>query len=189
MSAGLWLGALAALGASLAAVQRYKGGPPPGHTGGFGEPTCRACHADAGLNEPGGELSIRGAPAAYEPGRTYDVEVVLRRAGMPRAGFQLTARYQGVGMVPGGAQAGVLAPSDDRTAVVRDSATDVTYIEHTLPGTAVSGGAARWRFRWTAPAVAGGVVFHVAANAANDDDSPLGDFIYATAVRVAALRH
>ncbi len=187
MSAGLWLGALAVLGASVAAVPRYKDGPPPGHTGGFGEPTCRTCHSDAGLNEPGGELSIRGAPATYEPGRTYDLEVVLRRAGMLRAGFQLAARYQGVGMVPGGARAGVLAPSDDRTAVVRDSATDVMYIEHTLPGTAVSGGAASWRFHWTAPAVSGGVVLHVAANAANDDDSPLGDFIYATAVRVAAM--
>ena len=123
MSAGLWLGALAALGASLAAVPRYKGGPPPGHTGGFGEPTCRACHSDSGLNELGGDLSIGGVPAAFEPGRRYELEVVLRRAGMLRAGFQLAARYQGVGMVPGGAQAGVLASSDDRTAVVRDSAT------------------------------------------------------------------
>jgi len=30
----------------------------------------------------------------------------------------------------------------------------------------------------------GAVVLHVAANAANDDDSPLGDFIYASAVQV-----
>jgi hypothetical protein len=46
----------------------------------------------------------------------------------------------------------------------------------------------RWTFRWTAPADAPGraVVFHVAANAANDDDSPLGDFIYARALRVLA---
>ncbi len=183
------LSALAVAGASLAALPGYKNGPPPRHTGGFGEPTCRACHSDAGLNEPGGEVAIHGALAAFQPGRTYDLEVALRRVGMLRAGFQLAARYQGVGMVPGGAQAGVLAPSDDRTTVVRDSATGVTYIEHTLPGTAVSGGAARWRFRWTAPAVAGGVVFHVAANAANDDDSPLGDFVYAAAVRVAALQH
>jgi hypothetical protein len=180
------LGALALAGASLAAVPLYKDGPPPRHTGGFGEPTCRACHSDAGLNEPGGELTIAGVPAAYEPGRTYELEVILRRTGMLRAGFQLAARYEGIGMVPGGAQAGAFAPSDDRTAVVWDTVSHVGYIEHTAGGTALSGDVGRWMVRWTAPAVPGGVVLHVAANAANDDDSPLGDFIYARAVRVAA---
>jgi hypothetical protein len=125
-------------------------------------------------------------PAAYQPGRTYDLEIVLRRAGMLRAGFQLAARYEGIGMVPGGAQAGVLAPTDERTAVVLDTVRRVRYIEHTAAGTALSGDVGRWMVRWTAPAVPGNVVLHVAANAANDDDSPLGDFIYTSAVRVAA---
>jgi hypothetical protein len=31
-------------------------------------------------------------------------------------------------------------------------------------------------------------VFHIAANAANDDNSALGDFIYTTAVRVGPRR-
>jgi hypothetical protein len=36
--------------------------------------------------------------------------------------------------------------------------------------------------RWTAPEEARWpVAAHVAANAANDDDSPLGDFVYTTA--------
>ncbi|HEX9611604.1 MAG TPA: choice-of-anchor V domain-containing protein, partial [Gemmatimonadales bacterium] len=57
---------------------------------------------------------------------------------------------------------------------------------HTLAGTSVAaGGTGRWTFRWTAPD-AGAVAFHVAANAANDDDSPLGDFIYTHMMRVLA---
>ena len=138
------LGALALAGASLAAVPRYKDGPPPGHTGGFGEPTCRACHSDAGLNEPGGDVAISGAPAAFEPGRRYELEVVLRRAGMLRAGFQLAAR------VAEGEAPGVLRPSDGRTAVVWDSVTRVGYIEHTTAGTAVVSGERHQRRRLAA---------------------------------------
>jgi hypothetical protein len=167
-------------GASIAAVPLFKTGPPPGHTGGFGEPTCRACHSDAGLNEPGGDLTIAGAPASYEPGRTYDLEVVLRRAGMLRAGFQLSARFTE------GTTAGVLAPGDERSVVIRDTVSRVRYIEHNLVGSALVGDAGRWMVRWTAPGSARGVVvFNTAGNAANDDDSPLGDFIYTGALRVA----
>jgi len=191
-------GALAALGAALtlaARPSRFKEGPPPAHTGGFGEPTCRQCHADAGLNEPGGRLAIAGVPSDGIPGRTYELAVSLERVGMLRAGFQLAARSAAGDLA--GTQAGVLSPVDARTAIVSDSLTHVSYIEHTLLGTAVASGgaggaggaggssAARWTFRWTAPVTGtGAVVLHVAANAANDDDSPLGDFIYASAVQV-----
>ena len=175
-------------GASLAAALLFKTGPPPGHTGGFGEPTCRACHSDAGLNEPGGELALTGAPAGYAPGRTYELEVVLRRAGMLRAGFQLAARF--ADGPAAGTPAGVLAPGDGRSMVIQDTLSHVSYIEHNLAGTALAGDAGRWKLRWTAPTNArGAVVFNVAGNAANDDDSPLGDFIYTTALRVAPTGH
>ncbi len=176
-------------GASLAAVPVFKTGPPPGYTGGFGEPTCRACHSDAGLNEPGGggELTITGAPTGYEPGRTYQLEVVLRRAGMLRAGFQLAARFAEGDAT--GAPAGALTPGDGGSVVIWDTVSHVGYIEHTLAGTALRGDAGRWLVRWTAPATARGVVaFNAAGNAANDDDSPLGDFIYTSTLRVAPAR-
>ena len=60
------------------------------------------------------------------------------------------------------------------------AAHEVAYAAHTAAGAApASGGEACWRVRWRAPAEAAGpVVFHVAANAGNFDDSELGDFVY-----------
>jgi hypothetical protein len=45
-----------------------------------------------------------------------------------------------------------------------------------------SAGAAKWTFEWTAPDD-GAAIFHLTGNAANGDDSPLGDFIYAASKR------
>ena len=95
-------------------------GPPIAHTGGFGEPTCRVCHQGEPLNAAGGTLRIEGLPGRYEPGRTYELVVVLRRDGMGRAGFELSARLAGEG-----AQAGALAASDRRVRVVPDSVTEI----------------------------------------------------------------
>lgn len=172
----LSLGGLALAGAAL-----FKDGPPPAHTGGFGEPTCRQCHADAALNEPGGALTLGGVPRGYEPGRAYDLVVSLRRAGMLRGGFQAAARFAEAAQA--GRQAGTLAPVDQRAKIVRDTLTGVGFAEHSFAGTTVAGDSIRWVLRWTAPAESRGpIVFHVAANAANDDDSPLGDFIYTTSL-------
>jgi hypothetical protein len=113
--------------------------------------------------------------------------VTLRRAGMLRAGFQLAARFAEGERA--GTQAGSLEPADQRAKVLRDSTSRVLYVEHTFAGTTVAGDSARWILHWTAPAEAhGAVVFHVAANAANDDDSPFGDFIYARVVQVQPRR-
>jgi hypothetical protein len=42
-----------------------------------------------------------------------------------------------------------------------------------------------WTVNWTAPSGDAPVQFNVAANAPNDDDSPLGDYIYLKVVRSA----
>jgi len=53
-----------------------------------------------------------------------------------------------------------------------------------LPARVYETGANRWTVEWTAPSLATGPVqFNVAANASNNDDSPLGDYIYVKAVR------
>lgn len=179
--------AAAAFGAALVGLVDPRGavayvdGPPLAHTGGFGEPTCRACHFDAELNEAPGGLVLKGLPAAYEPGERYRFTVALSRAGMGRAGFQLAARFAGGG--DAGEQAGELrAVNGDRVEVVRHEASGVLYARHREAGTEpITPDSTRWRLDWTAPAAAAGdVVFHVTANAANDDASEFGDFIYAT---------
>jgi hypothetical protein len=56
----------------------------------------------------------------------------------------------------------------------------ISYAGHTAATAEVETGEAQWLVRWRAPAgaAAAPVVFHAAANAADYDDSELGDRIY-----------
>lgn len=162
-------------GAGLA----YRDGPPLGFSGGFGEDHCQACHSGDKVNATPGSLRI-SAPERYSPGQTYQVTVTLKRRGMTVGGFQLTARFE-----KDSAQAGTLSLVDgqqDRVKVVIDRG--VQYAYHLRPGTELTGtDVVRWTIRWTAPPGSGAVLFHVAANAANGDDSPSGDFVYTSRAR------
>lgn len=154
----------------------YVDGPPPGRTGGFGESTCVECHTGAGPGVSNGELAIEGLPGRFEPGARYLLQVRLVQEGMRSAGFQMAARFAEGPLR--GASAGRLAPIDERVEVVADS-TGVVYAQHAEKGTrGFEGSTVRWEVAWTAPCGVGGpVVLHVAANAADDDLSPLGDRI------------
>jgi hypothetical protein len=156
----------------------YSEAPPPAHTGGFSEPSCHICHFDNPLNASGGSVAIRGIPDGYEAGQRYRITVAVGRAGAARAGFQLSARHaEGA---KAGEQAGVFLAVDARADVTANSA-GVQYAHHTRGGTALSASdSGSWVVEWIAPgrATVGPVVFNVAANAANDDNSELGDFIY-----------
>ncbi|MEP7361513.1 MAG: choice-of-anchor V domain-containing protein, partial [Chloroflexota bacterium] len=61
----------------------------------------------------------------------------------------------------------------------------LSFVQHNQIGSrAATPGANTWTLEWTAPPTpAGPVQFNVAANATNNDDSPLGDFIYVKAVK------
>ncbi|MGH7719937.1 MAG: choice-of-anchor V domain-containing protein, partial [Gemmatimonadaceae bacterium] len=158
---------------ALSALALHKEGPPPGHTGGFGEPTCRTCHFDGPAEDSLGMLTL-GAPERYAPGASYEIVVALRRPEMRAAGFQLSARYASGPQA--GRQAGALSATDERARV--ELSREIQYAGHTEQGTAAAGDSARWVVTWVAPASAGApVVFHVAANAANGDDSALADYI------------
>lgn len=172
------LAVVTVLGTATGRATVYPEQPPPAHTGGFAEPTCHRCHFDNGLNEAGGALRIDGVPAVYDTARTYRLRVVLGRAAMGKAGFQLSARFAEGERA--GKQAGVIAPLDDRVAVLRDSS-GVQYVYQTAAGTGLAApDTASWTFTWTAPGAHEPVVFHVASNAANDDASEFGDFVYTT---------
>ena len=167
------------------ALRPHPDFPPTAHTGGFGEPTCRACHQGEALNAPGGTLRLEGVPRPWRPGRAYRLTVTLRRDTLARAGFELAARFS-----PGGAPAGVIIPYDTLlTTVTRDSVSGVPYAHHTRRGTRIEGAVARWTLLWTAPlSGTNDVTFNVAAVAANDDNSNLGDLVYAATGTAPAAR-
>jgi hypothetical protein len=155
----------------------------PARTGGFGEMTCHQCHSEQPLNEPSGRLTLMGVPESYTPGERYLITVTVAHPQLVRAGFQVSARYEsGPSM---GRNAGLFASQDARIEAVPDDGARITYIQHTSEGSLVpSGGIGQWSFQWTAPtADPAGVVFHAAANAANGDGLPRGDFIYTASAR------
>jgi len=170
---------------SLGALPRHPDYPPTAHTGGFGEPTCRQCHVGDSLNAPGGSVRISGVPANWRPGAAYPVVVTLRHDSLARAGFELAARFR-----PGGRAAGILIPYDTLlTTITPDSISGIPYAHHTRRGTRIEGGPARWTILWTAPLGRGGdVEFDVAAVAANDDNSNLGDLVYTATATARAPR-
>jgi hypothetical protein len=150
----------------------HDAGPPVAHTGGFGEPTCVECHFES-APRTGDALSLDGMPERYEPGAAYPLTIAIRDTAARAGGFQLAAR---VAAGPhAGSPAGTLCAANARVAIETDTATGVQYASHAGAAPADS---LRWEVLWQAPEQdVGPIVVHVAANAANDDDSPLGDVI------------
>ena len=177
--------AAAALAATMRVVasHAYAEGAPPGFSGGFQEESCHACHFHEQLNSSGGRVTIEGVPASFEAGQRYTLSVTLTRPGMKRAGFQLATRFKDTG-----AQAGTLAPGPaegDRVRVESQSA--VQYASQKKGGSSVSAAhATRWTIEWIAPDRGGPVIVHVAANAADGNESADGDFVYTAASETAS---
>lgn len=169
------LAAVFATTVRLMASHAYADGPPPGFSGGFEEGSCHACHFDKEPNSGGGRVTIEGIPAKFAAGERYTLTVTVTHAGMTRAGFQLTARFK-----DSRAQAGTLAPGPgeaERVSVRSDSG--VQYAGQTKAGSTVGAGdPVMWTIEWTAPQRGGPVMFHVAANAADGNESADGDYVY-----------
>jgi hypothetical protein len=167
----------------LVASHAYAEGAPPGFSGGFKEESCHSCHFHKELNTAGGGVAIEGAPSTFEAGKRYTLTIALTRAGMKRAGFQLAARFK-----DGGAQAGSLAPGPDEGGRVKvESQSGVQYAGQRQAGSSVGDAdLARWTLEWTAPDRGGPVIFHVAANAADGNESADGDFVYTATVESVA---
>jgi hypothetical protein len=168
------------------AASAFKEGPYPNVTGGFGERSCHLCHNDNPINAPGGSLTLEGVPAQFVPGATYSLTVEIAREGLRRGGFEIAARFASGKQK--GRQAGTWKPLDARVQLIPGAVDRVlTFVQHNLAGSrAADRGRNAWMIEWTAPAVAAAPVqFNVAANASNNDDSPLGDYIYVKMVRSA----
>jgi hypothetical protein len=171
------------------AASAFKEGPYPNVTGGFGEQSCHLCHLDNPVNAPGGAVTLDGVPPVYAAGQSYQVTVTISRDGLRRGGFEIAARFAS------GRQRGNLAgawkPLDSRVHLMPGAVDKLlTFVQHNLAGSRVPAtGANAWTIEWTAPqSAAAPVQFNVAANASNNDDSPLGDYIYLKSVRSKPLR-
>ncbi len=164
------------------AIARFPHAPPPAHTGGFGEPTCEACHFGEPPNDAAGALEVLGFPERFAPGRSYELRVRLRHPELGAAGFQAAVR---VGDGSGGSDAGALQPLDDRVSATLHEY--VTYLSQTAQG-ATAADSTEWKLSWTAPAADYVVVLNVAANAANGDESQFGDHVYSLELRSEILR-
>jgi hypothetical protein len=166
----------------LVVSHAYAEGAPPGFSGGFKEESCHACHFHEQLNSDGGRVTIEGVPASFEAGERYTLTVTLTRAGMKRAGFQLATRFK-----DRGTQAGTLAPSSvEGERVTVETQGGVQYAGQKKAGSSVSAAdATRWTVEWIAPDGGGPVIVHVAANAADGNESADGDFVYTAAIESA----
>lgn len=145
------------------------------YTGGFGEETCRSCHFDYNLNPEEGKLTVSGFEDKVSAGQQVQIQINVEREELGAAGFQLSARYEN------GKQAGNFELGNNERIMFSKSVPDsVQYLQHTgegsKPGTNNS---QTWTVTWEAPdSVAGPVIFNLAVNAANGDQSEFGDFIY-----------
>jgi hypothetical protein len=183
-AAGALVLAVAATGAFVSAgTARNPESPPPAHTGGFGEPTCLACHFEGEINEGAGGLSVSGVADRTRAG-VHTLTIRLEHPNMAVGGFMLSARF--TDGAAAGQQAGSLRGGD---GVALSALDDVQYASHTLASTRATDGEREWRVEWDAREVPADsrVVFHVAANAGNDDASPFGDYVYATSITTRIL--
>lgn len=153
------------------AAYGYSTGPPNEKTGAPGEGTCHDCHNSFDLNSGAGALTITG-PDEFEAGETYEILVSLEQIGQTRWGFEFTPL-----------DIGSCTVTDPQNTQI-DISGGNTYVKQTAQGTfAGDTPSAVWAFDWTAPAdPPEEVTFYAAGNAANNNGSTTGDYVYTASV-------
>lgn len=165
--------------AGFGAAFAFEAGAPPATTGSFGETDCTACHFDNTVNAAGGKLTVSGVPEVYVPGQRYALTILLDHPQLVAGGFQLSAR------TADGQPAGEITASGNDVTTITLPTTGVTYAQHSRPRFKENDGV-RWILTWQAPDDDVAVSIDAAANAANYDASPFGDYIFKTSVSTAA---
>ncbi|HYP14936.1 MAG TPA: choice-of-anchor V domain-containing protein, partial [Bryobacteraceae bacterium] len=170
-----------------AVVWANRSGPPAGHSGAPGEPTCAACHTGTAVNPPGGSVVLTAAGGtSYVPGTAQRITVRATDTGTRIYGFQASARIASSGTVagtftPGAGQQVICGTAGGERDLPRPAAGCPAgtweYIEHNQPGNG------EFQFDWTPPAAASGdILISVAANSANNNNQPTGDRIFTTSL-------
>lgn len=161
-------------------VDASASGPSPSHTGAPAEDNCTACHTSFPVDSGDGSVSISGVPIHYTPGQQVLITVKTAQDSATLYGFQLTAinaSGQTVGTF-------TLPSQNPPTMQLVDNIVNAqlrVYVEHTVDGLFTDNvfGSNSWTFTWTASnPSAGTVFFYAAGNAANNDGTPTGDYIY-----------
>ncbi|MCH8328299.1 MAG: hypothetical protein IID15_07240 [Candidatus Marinimicrobia bacterium] len=159
----------------------YGKGAKPASTNAPGETACQAskCHAQHPLNSGSGSLTLTGVPDQFISGKAYSLSITLEQKDQKRWGFQITA------LTPDSLAAGHFTITDELQTQLREEVMPEgykrLYVEHTLIGSqmGVKDGPVSWTVDWVAPDnITGPVYFYLAANAANFNKKPWGDYIY-----------
>jgi len=158
-------------------VHGFSNAPPNGKTGAPGEGTCHDCHGSFDLNSGSGGLIITG-PDEFEANETYEILISLEQTGQTRWGFEFSPLDIGTCTIT------------DTQNTQLDISEGKTYVKHTSAGTfAGDTPFVVWEFEWTAPAdPPEDVTFYAAGNAADNDGSTGGDYIYTTSVTSSLLQ-
>lgn len=151
-----------------------------GATGSPGENTCNTslCHTGNSVNSTNGSITIESPDLTgwqYVPGESYTISVTVEQnnRGLFGIGFEALTSTNN--------NAGILTPGDDTQLKNRFiqgvSRVNVVHIENG----GLSQNSHTFTFGWQAPATdIGPVTFYAAGNAANNNGSASGDFIYTT---------
>jgi hypothetical protein len=165
---------LAALALALLrapAAEAHPGAAPWEADGRPGRDTCHTCHFDSEPVRGSDDLQLLGLPRQPEPGKVYDLIVVLKQAGMKAAGFLIVLDPAAAGSAPFKAGSNRVEAKD---AAIRSTPAGVKQADE-----------AKWPLQWRAPdKLPAEIVFYLSANAGNDDQSPLGDRIYLKTITV-----
>jgi hypothetical protein len=167
----------------LSAESMHSGGPPDGRTGAPEESLCTGCHSSFDPNSGDGSLQII-VPDSVVAGRPVTITVVLDDPGQSRWGFEMTVingPWNGIGSFT------IIDPINTQLSDNVEPARD--YVKHTSDGTyaGTADGPVEWTVEYTPsmdfPAESFFDVY-VAGNAANNDGSTSGDYIYTASKHV-----
>jgi len=146
------------------AARAFPDGAPWGAADPDAAENCATCHFDGETVRNSQALAVEGLPENLSPGTLYELVVTFQNPGGVAAGFQMIAWA-------GNHSAGTFASRATHTETV---GTAIRSIAPTKKAGPVS-----WPVQWrTPPTIDTTVSIHVAAAAANDDQSPLGDRIH-----------
>lgn len=142
----------------------FPDGPPWGSANPAAEENCANCHFGDDPVENSETLTVTGLPADLANSGRYELWIRLAEPDAAVAGFQLFAATSA-------GDAGLMTADGDHVEAVGAAVRSIQPI--TVDNVAA------WSLTWQLPArVTLPVVLYVAASAANDDGSPLGDTIH-----------